>query len=177
MGTDMTRKKSTDRAGGAGGGVEGIFRGLGDLVEKLSDLAEKGEQLSRSGEFELGDKGKGLKGVFGFTVKTGLGGKEVKVEPFGNISKDKATGKSMVHEIREPLVDVFEEEDHVLIVAEMPGVEARDVQVEVRDDILTLSAQRGDKKYRKEILLPGSFKKEKLLVSCRHGIVEIKCMK
>ena len=173
----MTKKKSADRAGGAGGGFEGIFKGLGDFVEKLSDLAEKGEQLSRTGEFQLGDEGKDLKGVFGFSVKPGLGGKEVKVEPFGNISKDKATGKSMVHELREPLVDVFEEEDHVLIVAEMPGIETEDVQVEVQDDILTLSAKRGDKKYRKEILLPGSFQKDKLSVSCRHGIVEIKCMK
>jgi len=170
----MTKKKSADRSGA---GFDGIFKGLGDLVEKLSDLAEKGEQLSRTGEFQLGDEGKGLKGVFGFSVKTGLGGKEVKVEPFGNISKDKATGKPMVHELREPLVDVFEEEDHVLIVAEMPGIEAEDVEVEIQDDILTLSAKRGDKKYRKEILLPGSFQKDKLSVSCRHGIVEIKCMK
>ena len=170
----MTKKKSADRVGG---GFDGIFKGLGDLVEKLSDLAEKGEQLSRTGEFQLGDEAKGLKGVFGFSVKTGLGGKEVKVEPFGNISKDKATGKPMVHELREPLVDVFEEENHVLIVAEMPGIEAEDVEVEIQDDILTLSAKRGDKKYRKEILLPGSFQKDKLSVSCRHGIVEIKCMK
>lgn len=173
----MTKKKSADRAGGAEGGFDGILKGLGDLVEKLSGLAEKGEQFSRTGEFQLGDEGKGLKGVFGFSVKTGLGGREVKVEPFGNIIKDKATGKSMVHELREPLVDVFEEEDHVLIVAEMPGIEGEDVQVEVQDDILTLSAKRGDKKYRKEILLPGSFQKDKLSVSCRHGIVEIKCMK
>ena len=41
----------------------------------------------------------------------------------------------MVHELREPLVDVFEEEDHVLIVAEMPGIEGEDVQVEVRNNI------------------------------------------
>jgi len=173
----MTKKKSADRSGGAPGGFEGIFKGLGDLVEKLSDLAEKGEQLSRTGEFQLGDEEKGLKGVFGFSVKTGLGGKQVKVEPFGNISKDKATGKSKVHELREPLVDIFEEEDHVLLVAEMPGIETEDVKVEVRDDILTLSAKRGDKNYRKEILLPGSFQSDKLSVSCRHGIVEIKCMK
>ncbi len=170
----MTKKKSADNVGG---GFDGIFKGLGDLVERLSDLAEKGEQLSGTNKFQLGDEGKGLKGVYGFSIKTGLGGREVKVEPFGNISKDKATGKSMVHELREPLVDVFEEEDHVLIVAEMPGIEAEDVEVEIQDDILTLSAKRGDKKYRKEILLPGSFQKDKLLSTCRHGIVEIKCMK
>ncbi len=45
------------------------------------------------------------------------------------------------------------------------------------DDILTLSAQKGKKKYRKEVLLPGSFGEDKIEVSCKHGIVEIKCMK
>jgi hypothetical protein len=43
----MTKKKSADRSGA---GFDGIFKGLGDLVEKLSDLAEKGEQLSRTPE-------------------------------------------------------------------------------------------------------------------------------
>ncbi|MFZ2447001.1 MAG: Hsp20/alpha crystallin family protein [Syntrophobacteraceae bacterium] len=175
----MARDKRADKGEKAGGGVEGIFRGLGELVEKLADLAEKGEHLSRSGEVQFGDKekDKDLKGVFGFSVKMGLGGKDVKVEPFGNVSKDKATGRSVVHEVREPLVDVFEEEDHVLIVAEMPGIEAEDVQVELRDDILAFSAQKGKKKYRKEVLLPRSCQKDKVEVSCKHGIVEIKCVK
>ncbi len=65
----------------------------------------------------------------------------------------------------------------MLIVAEMPGIEVEDVEIEIRDDILTLSAQKGKKKYRKEVLLPGSFAEDKIEVSCKHGIVEIKCMK
>ncbi|MGC9966775.1 MAG: Hsp20/alpha crystallin family protein [Syntrophobacteraceae bacterium] len=172
----MTRKKET--SGKLGGGVEGLFRGLAELVEKLGDLAEKGEELSRSGEIPLRGQDKDLKGVFGFSVRVGLGDKGVKVEPFGNVTRDKTTGKTVVDEIREPLVDVFEEEDHVLVIAEMPGIEAEDVKFELKDDILSLSAQRGDKKYRKEVLLPGGrFHPDKVSVSCKHGIVEMKCLK
>jgi HSP20 family protein len=62
-------------------------------------------------------------------------------------------------------------------VAEMPGIGAADVQLEVKDDVLTLSAAKGDKKYRKELLLPGNFSREKMTLSCNNGVVEIKCVK
>lgn len=158
-------------------GLGGIFKGLAGLVEKLGDLAEKGGELSRTGEIHGTDADKRVKGVYGFSVRVGLGGEGVKVEPFGNIRKDETTGQATVQEIREPLVDVFEEEDHVLVVAEMPGIGPEDVRADLKDDILTLHAARGEKKYRKEVLLPRSFEKEKMTVSCNNGIVEIKCLK
>jgi len=179
----MKKKKDKDTAKknaiklDVGLGLGGIFKGLAGLVEKLGDLAEKGEVLSRTGEIRAEGKEKGIKGVYGFSVKVGLGGEGVTVEPFGNIRKDEATGQATVQEIREPLVDVFEEEDHVLVVAEMPGIGPEDVQADLKDDILTLQAERGDKKYRKEVLLPGSFSREKMTISCNNGIVEIKCLK
>ncbi|MCX5891491.1 MAG: Hsp20 family protein [Deltaproteobacteria bacterium] len=166
----MTRGKKSE--GGAGYG--GVFKGLADLIEKLGDLAEKGEQLKKSGEFQHQD----VKGVYGFSVKVGLGDKgdkEVKVEPFGNVRRDETTGETVVQEIREPVVDVFEEKDHVLVVAEMPGISAKDVRLEVKDDLLTIYAEKRDKKYRKEILLPRVYPKDKMKVSCNNGIVEIKC--
>lgn len=172
----MSKKRSDSEKGGFG--IEGIFKGLAEVIERLGDLAEKGEELSRSGEIPLSGKDKDLKGIFGFSVKMGLGGEGVKVEPFGNVSKkDSSTGRTVVDEIREPLVDVFEEKDHVLIVAEMPGIQAGDVQTDLQDDILVFTAQRGDKKYRKEVLLPGDFQKSGVTVSCTNGIVEIKCMR
>lgn len=163
----MTKKKESE------GGSGGIFKGLADLLEKLGDLAEKGEALKKSGEFQ----GKDLKGVYGFTVKMGLGGdKEIKVEPFGNVRSDVRTGETEVQEVREPVVDVFEEEDHTLVVAEMPGIGVKDVTLEVKDDLLTIRAAKGDKKYRKEILLPRAYAREKMQVSCNNGILKIKCV-
>ena len=140
-------------------GLGGILKGLGDLVEKLGDLAKTGEQLSRTGEIH--GPGKEVKGIYGFTVKVGLGDDRPRVEPFGNIRQDRESGHTVVQEVREPVVDVFEEEDHVLVVAEMPGVSAEDVNITVEDDLLTFSAERGDKKYRKEVLLPASSAKRK----------------
>jgi HSP20 family protein len=178
----MTKKKGkeTEKENAikldVGLGLGGIFKGLSGLVEKLGELAEKGEELSRTGEVH-GTEEKGIKGVYGFTVKVGLGGEGIKVEPFGNIRKDKASGQAVVQEIREPMVDVFEEKDHVLIVAEMPGIGPNDLQLDLKDDILTLSAEKGDKKYRKEILLPGTLQRDKMTVSCNNGIVEIKCLR
>jgi len=172
-------KKKEDRGAGrqARGGFEGILTGLTDIVEKLGDLAEKGEKISRTGEIHWKGREKGLKGVYGFSVKVGLGGEGVKVEPFGNIRKDETTGQSVVQEVREPMVDVFDEKDYTLVVAEMPGIGAEDVRLDVKDDLLTIYAEKGDKKYRKEVLLPRSYPREKMFPSSNNGILEIKCLK
>jgi len=172
----MTKKDSRKTSeGGFELGLGGILKGLGDLVEKFGDLAETGERLSQTGEIH--GAGKELKGIYGFTVKVGLGDDRPRVEPFGNIRKDRESGHTVVQEVREPVVDVFEEEDHVLVVAEMPGVSVEDVHITVEDDLLTIMAERGDKKYRKEVLLPTSFARDKTQVACNNGVVEIKCMR
>lgn len=170
----MTKKRSdTNSSGGFEGGGAGILKGLGDLIEKLGNLAENGENLSQTGEIN----GKDMKGIYGFTVKVGLGDDKPRVEPFGNIRRDRESGRTVVQEVREPSVDIFEEDDHVLIVAEMPGISVEDVKVTVEEDLLTFTADHGDKKYRKEVLLPASSTREKTQVSCNNGVVEIKCAK
>jgi HSP20 family protein len=172
----MTKKHDEKTSeGGFELGLGGILKGLGDLVEKLGDLAKTGEQLSRTGEIH--GPGKEVKGIYGFTIKSGLGDNRPRIEPFGNIRKDRESGHTVVQEVREPVVDIFEEEDHVLVLAEMPGVSAEDVKVTVEEDVLTITAARGDKKYRKEVLLPAGTTKEKTHITCNNGVVEIRCMR
>jgi len=167
------KKKTPSTEPGASAG--GILSGLTGLLNKLSELAETGAELRHSSEIRgLGNK---AQGIYGFTVKTGLGDQAARVEPFGNIRADKKTGQPVVEEIREPAVDVFEEKDYVLIVAEMPGINAGDVKLAVKDDVLRITASRGDKKYRKEVLLPGSYAQDKMTLSCNNGVLEIKCHK
>ena len=156
-------------------GLGGFFSGLSDLVEKLNDLAQTGEELRHTGE--LRGAGQGVKGIYGVTVKVGLGDQAPRVESFGNIRPDKTTGEPVVQEIREPVVDLFDEKDHLLVVAEMPGIGVKDVQIEVKDDVLTIAAAKGEKKYRKEVLLPGSYPQAKMRLACNNGVLEIKCFK
>ena len=79
-------------------GLGGFFGGLGTLIDKLGELAEKGEEFKTAhGTSEFGDGSK-VKGVYGFTIRTGLGdregssGQSVKVEPFGNVRTDEQDG-------------------------------------------------------------------------------------
>src|SRR3990172_6079938 len=161
-------------------GSGGFVAALGTLIDQLGKLAEQAEQAggvgTKTGEVSMGSD-KRLKGVYGFSVKSGLGEKGVKVEPFGNIRRDAERGRVEVHEIREPMVDVFDERDHTMIVAELPGIMQEDVQLELNDDIMILVAERGKKKYRKEVLLPASFSSDKMSFTCRNGILEIRLIK
>jgi HSP20 family protein len=170
-------EKRRDRTphGGIEGGIGGMLKGLGDLVEKLGELAETGHELSKTGEIHGSEKQ--LRGIYGFTVKVGIGDEGPRIEPFGNIRRDTHSGRTEVQEVREPMVDIFEEDDHLLVLAELPGIGKDNVRVELKDDVLTISAEKGDKKYRKEVLLPHSVSKEKIQVSCNNGILEIKCPK
>ncbi|HHT9105460.1 MAG TPA: Hsp20/alpha crystallin family protein [Candidatus Wujingus californicus] len=170
MTTKKTNKKEFE--GQFDIGLGGIFKGLGELVNKLSDLSEKGKELKKTGEI----KGKKLGGVYGFSVKVGIGDEDVNIEPFGNVHKDKK-GDVSVDEVREPLVDIFEETGHILIVAEMPGIEGKDIKIDLKDDILQFSAETKDMKYQKEILLKESFSKDKMTRTYKNGILEIKLMK
>lgn len=160
----------------SGGG--GLFAGLGSLIEQLGKLAEQAEQaggvVTKTGDFNVGSD-KRLKGVYGFSVKSALGGQGgVKVEPFGNIRRDEEGKLVEVHQIREPMVDVFDEPDHLLIIAEVPGIMQEDVRLELQDDILIFSAEKGESKYRKELLLPTSFSSGQMSFTCRNGILEIR---
>ena len=155
--------------------VGGLFDGLNKLLENLGDLAEKGEELRKSGEIRSSD-GK-VRGVYGFNIKVGLGEGGLKVEPFGNIRKDENSGKMTVDEVREPMVDVFDEEKYVLVVVEMPGAGEEDIRLSLKEDVLSIVAEKGEKKYRKEVLLPESFAPEKMSHTCHNGVLEIRFTK
>lgn len=173
----MSKKKtsagSDPRA--ANTGFASILKGLNGLVEKFDELAETGRELSETGQFGGSGATKELKGVYGFTVKVGLGDQGVKVEPFGNIRPDKARGRVVVHEVTEPAVDLFDEGDHILLVAETPGIGPQDVHLTVRDDVLIIAAARGARKYKKEVILPRAIPVKDMQVSCTNGVLEIRC--
>lgn len=152
----------------------GLFKGIEKLVDIAQELKESGGEIKKEGEIDLGNLKKGMKGVFGFSVKSAVGGKPV-VEPFGNI---KRTPKGpTIEKEREPITDIFDEEDEVIVMAEMPGINADDIKLDLKEDILDISAQNEDRKYHKEVLLPAKIKAETLQSSYKNGILKIKMKK
>jgi HSP20 family protein len=175
---DQTRPAGNgrDREGKADVGFQlgGVLGKFGDVLEKLADLAERGQELSQSGDLKFDPQGK-VRGVYGFSVKTAMGNRgeqEIKVEPFGNIRRE-PSGKTVVEDVREPLVDVHEEDEYVLILAEIPGVSRKDVKLDLADDRLTISARRGEKRYHKEVALPGRYTPKDMRWDCANGILRI----
>lgn len=152
----------------------GLIKGIEKLVDLAEDLKDSGGGIKKEGEIDLGHLKEGMKGVFGFSIKTAVGGKPI-VEPFGNIKK---TPKGpTVEEEREPMTDVFDEKEEVRIYAEMPGVNEEDIKFDLKGDILDISARSGERKYHKEVLLPIQVKKEALSYTYKNGVLEVRIKK
>lgn len=165
----MSKKEENDKVEidfGAGRvSFGGLFKGLGNLIDLATRLREEG--VEKRGEIE--GLPRNARGVYGFSIRT-LAGKPV-IESFGNI-RETAKGP-VVEEVREPMVDVFDEQDHILVIAELPGVSENKIKIEVAGDIVNLTASDKDRKYAREILLPGKVKTEAIKTSYNNGILEI----
>ena len=152
----------------------GLFKGIEKLIGLAAELKEAGGEIKKEGEIDLSRLKEGMKGVYGFSIKTAVGGKPV-VETFGNIKK--TPEGPVVEEEREPLTDVFDEKDEVVVIAEIPGVSEDGVSVDLKGDILEISAAGKNRKYRKEVLLPVQVKKETLSYTYKNGILEVRIKK
>lgn len=152
----------------------GLFKGVEKIIDLASELKEAGGEVKKEGEVDLSSLKEGMKGVFGFSVKTAMGGKTV-VEPFGNVKKTPQGPK--IDEEREPITDVFDEEGEIKVYAEMPGINEEAVSVDLKEDILEIRGVSKDRKYRKEILLPAKVDAHTLTSSYKNGVLEIKMKK
>lgn len=155
-------------------GLGGLLDGIGNLVDLAGKLKEAGGEINKEGEIDLSNLKEGMKGVFGVSIKTAVGGKPV-VESFGNVKK--TPHGPTVEEEREPITDVFNEDKEIRVYAEMPGVNQEDIKLDLKEDILDISAQTGDRKYRKEVLLPAKVQAETIVSSYNNGILEVKVKK
>ena len=63
--------------------------------------------------------------------------------------------------VREPLVDVFDEGDVLLVIVELPGVNEKDIKIEVEDDRLSVATRTPGRRFAAELYLP-----------CPVGVVE-----
>ena len=158
-------------------GMGGLFKGLGNLLDMVSSLVETAEanggQTNSTGEFKVKGMGEKARGVYGFSVHTDIAGIP-RVEHFGNIRSTEAGPE--VAEVREPLVDVFNEATEFVITAELPGVSEDEIQVDVQGDVLSMQTT-GERKYAKEILLPADVDPASLKKVYKNGILELRLSK
>ena len=168
---DQQQKKAVELDFGMGTiSLGGLFQGFEKLIDLASRLEEEGQGgIAREEEF-TSPSGR-IKAVYGLSVKAGPGRKPT-VESFGNVKK--TSRGAVVEEEREPLVDIFDEQDHLLIIVELQGIDEQQIQTTVKGDILTLSAANGDRKYYKEVVLPEGADPDTMKSKYKNGILEIR---
>lgn len=153
----------------------GIFKGLSDLIDLVHNMAEEGKDTyTQSGDILGNHHGRGVQGRYGITVRLGAGG-DNKLDKFGNlISREEGFNWDSV---LEPVVDVYDEGDHLVVVAEIPGVTVEGITTDVEDGTLELNAQGDHRQYRKIINLPVDVETIPLATSYKNGILECKFTK
>jgi len=108
---------------------------------------------------------------------------------FERSKKDDETGKIITYswwvtgkiqpkeEFEKPTVDIFDEEDYLSVVTELPGVKAEDIIFKLENKKIAISASSISKKYHQEIDLPAEVDTEDFSKAFNNNVLEIKLKK
>jgi HSP20 family protein len=152
-------------------------RSIFDIFDDIMrEFEEEIERLEREFE-ELAKTSQGrVIGPYYYGVRITIGPDGIpRIEEFGNIRRT-PTGRPKISETIEPLIDVIEEEDEVLVVAELPGVDKDKIKVRATENKVIIKAENS-KKYYKEVELPTKVDPTSAKASYRNGVLEIKLKK
>jgi len=166
---------------GTDGGIQGeksSGKGLFGLVNDLAKLAEKSETYQK--RINLGKKG-----VIDFRVSTRPIRGSYATKPTGHLKISRRekeaspTRTSMLPTAgaireREPIVDIFEEKDHIRVMVELPGVKENEINLDIGDNTLTISADTSARKYYKKVELQNPINRDAVESRYRNGILEVK---
>jgi HSP20 family molecular chaperone IbpA len=78
---------------------------------------------------------------------------------------------------QESLIDVLEEKDEVIVVAEFAGFDRENLRIRVRNQRLTLSADTLGRKYYKSLNLPTGVIPNSIRTAHKNGVLEIRLKK
>ncbi len=174
---EAERGKSPEgTAAGVLKGLGGMFPGLDRLLEAVGGSEAFQERLKAiDEELETRLRSEPLK-----RVEVGGGLSSLRSRPIGRPMGRRAppakrrapAPEPEVPTVEEPPADVFDEGAYLKVVAELPGVEEKDIKTDLAGDRLVISVDTLAHKHHKEITLP-SVPKGKVETLYRNGILEV----
>ena len=141
---------------------DGLFR---RMMRPFKELDEIWDEMKASGNVQTFGPY-----YYGYTMTVGPDGKPV-VKEYGNVRP----GLFPTAESRGPLVDVVvDDKEKVLkLVAEMPGVEKKDIKIEVIGRTINIDAERGDRKYHTKVPIKHKVDEDSVKATYANGILEV----
>ncbi len=109
--------------------------------------------------------------VYGYSMTVGPDGKP-SIREFGNV-KPTRVGVSKPAELREPLVEVIPGEKIIQVIAEVPGVDKEDINLNVSEDSIVIAVDTETRKYRKEVDLPEKVVPATVKANYKNGVLEV----
>jgi len=114
--------------------------------------------------------------VYGYSFSVGPDGKP-QFREFGNIRPTHKLGTSRptfdVRGEREPLIDIIPSEDEIRVIAELPGVEKSDIDLNVTEDSMGISVDTPSRKFKKQLELPTSVDPDSTKATYKNGVLEV----
>jgi len=157
---------------------EDFDRMMEDMLKEMSSFGPK--ELVRERKLPDGSTVREMGPfVYGYSMTVGPDGKPV-IREFGNVKPSlkqtpfgPAKPRLEVKEEREPLVDTVVDQNTVKVVAELPGVERSEINLEGTESSLTISVNNPDRKYYKELELPAEVDPNSSKASYKNGVLEV----
>ncbi len=147
-----------------------VFREF-DRIEKMMD-----EMMRQAhSPFETSKKSRSFRPhVYGFSVTLSPDGRP-RIRKFSNVQRSFYNPK--INEQKEPLVDVLTEEEEVVVVAQLPGLEKDNINLHATTDQLTINVDIPQRKYRKNLPLPEKVDPKPVKASYKNGVLEVRFKK
>jgi HSP20 family protein len=92
-----------------------------------------------------------------------------------------------------PKVDIYDEDEHIVLKAELPGIDRKDIEVDVKDRVLTLKGERASDneikkenyfqrersfgKFERSFTLPVNVKAEDIKAAFKDGLLKVEIPK
>ena len=108
--------------------------------------------------------------TYGYTMYRGPDG-IAHVKEFGNPSG--TIGLPANDSVREPFTDVTHENDQVTIVAELPGVDKKDIVLEATRDAVSMCVDTPKKRFKKTVALPCEVDVDTAKAEYNNGILQV----
>ncbi len=137
----------------------GRFR-IDDIFERMMKDIEDMFRRAESGEIKPI--------VRGFSIRIGPDGKP-EIREFGTKPTIKETGI----EERKPLVDVIETDNEIQVIAEMPGVNKDDIELNATETSLEIRAEGENRKYYETVELPAEVEPDSAKARYNNGVLEV----
>ena len=141
-----------------------------DLFAEFDKMDDVREGMMKKA-FEDVNSNSGKPMTYGFSVKVGPD-VQPQIRQFGNVKPTEQ--KLEVNDMREPLIDVISRDKEIDVVAELPGVEKKNIDLRFEDGNLIISVPG---KFQKKVLLNEKVDENKIDANYKNGVLSITLIK